>query len=382
MNKKILILGIAFSALMFTSCVKDLNVIPKDPNTILAGNLGDSAVYMTESLGKIYASFIISGQGSSGGDDIAASDGNFFTTTRALWNCQEITTDEAICAWGDVGIADLNTQTWSPQNPFLTALYQRLSLSVTYANEFIRNTNGKTDPIIVNYNAQARFLRALAYAWDMDLFGNPPFVTDLDGVGKFFPKQLDPDPKIGRAKLFNYIVSELHAIETKLPAPDKLSSQANQAACWMLLARVYLNAKVGIVPVDHHCVADKAYAVIGEPGELGRKPVQGEAITGHLVGGEVLVIGGVALEHDARYIDAVAVPFLDDKDVGLNTPFGLARVPELVADPRDQTIGLRRFDQAAIGTQTVPGDHRRRPGTAKAGEKLSARVQYLEAPIG
>ena len=244
MNKKILILGIVLSSLMIVSCVKDLDVIPKDPNSILAGNLGNNPVYMKETLGKLYASFIISGQGSNGGDDIAASDGNFFTTTRALWNVQEITTDEAICAWGDVGIADLNTQTWSAQNPFLTALYQRLSLSVTYANDFIKNTKGSTDPAVMQYNAEARFLRALAYTWNMDLFGNPPFTTDADGVGKFFPKQLDPDPKIGRAKLFNFVVSELHAIETKLGEPGFSYPQADKAACWMLLARVYLNAQV------------------------------------------------------------------------------------------------------------------------------------------
>ena len=244
MTKKILILGIVLSVGVFTSCVKDLNVKPKDPNTILAGNLNDSPVYMKETLGKIYASFIISGQGSNGGDDITASDGNFFTTTRALWNVQEITTDEAICAWGDVGISDLNTQTWSANNPFLTALYQRLSLSITYANDFIKNTNGSTDPAVMQYNAEARFLRALAYSWDIDLFGNPPFTTDADGVGKFFPKQLDKNVTVARPKLFNYIVSELHAIETKLGEPKFSYPQADKAACWMLLARLYLNAQV------------------------------------------------------------------------------------------------------------------------------------------
>lgn len=238
MNKRNLILGIVLSTLMITSCVKDLDVKPKDPNTILAGNLGDDPVYMKEALGKIYASFMISGQGSNGGDDITASDAAFFTTTRALWNCQEITTDEAICAWGDVGIADLNTQTWSANNPFLTALYQRLSLSITYANDFIKFTNGNSDSDVMKYNAEARFLRALAYYWDMDLFGNPPFTTDADGVGKFFPKQIE------RAKLFNYIVSELHNIEDKLGEPKFSYPQADQAACWMLLARVYLNAQV------------------------------------------------------------------------------------------------------------------------------------------
>lgn len=238
MNKKIILFGILLSALTISSCVKDLDIKPKDPNTILSGNLNDDPVYMKEVLGKIYASFIISGQGSNGGDDISASDGNFFTTMRALWNCQEITTDEAICAWGDVGIADLNTQTWSPNNPFLTALYQRLGLSITYANDFIKFTNGKTDPDIVRYNAEARFLRALAYYWHMDLFGNPPFTTDADGVGKFYPKQIE------RTNLFNYIVSELHAIEDKLGEPKFSYPEADKAACWMLLARMYLNAQV------------------------------------------------------------------------------------------------------------------------------------------
>jgi len=244
MNKKILILGIVLSALIVNSCVKDLNVVSKDPNTILSGNLGDSAIYRAETLGKIYASFIINGQGSVGGPDITASDNDFFTTTRALWNCQEITTDEAMCAWGDVGIADLNTQTWSAQNPFLTALYQRLGLSVTYANLFIGQTNASTDPVIIRYNAEARFLRALAYTWDMDLFGNPPFTTEANGVGKFFPKQMDPVATVGRTKLFNFVTSELHRIGPKLGAPKFSYPEADKAAAWMLLARLYLNAQV------------------------------------------------------------------------------------------------------------------------------------------
>jgi len=228
---------------MISSCVKDLDVVPIDPNKILAGNLNDDPAYMSQALAKVYASFTIAGQ-SDNDPDIAASDNNFFTTTRALWNLQEITTDEAICAWGDVGIADLNTQTWSSSNPFLTALYQRLSLSVTYANEFIRNTEGSTDPKLMKYNAEARFLRALAYAWSMDLFGNPAFTTEKDPVGKFFPSQLDPDFKKGRALLFNYVVSELRDIENKLGEPGSSYPQADKASAWMLLARVYLNKEV------------------------------------------------------------------------------------------------------------------------------------------
>ncbi len=226
------------SAMLATSCVKDLDVTPQDPTKILAGNLGDDPMYIKMALGKIYASFMIPGQGATGGDDIAASDGNFFTTMRALWNLQEITTDEAICAWGDVGIADLNTQTWSPNNPFLTALYQRLALSITYANDFINNAKGHSDPNAARYIAEARFLRALAYYWAIDLFGQFPFTTEEDGVGKFFPK-------IGtRTEIFNYIESELKAIDGSLGAPRFSYPQADQAAAWMLLARLYLNAEV------------------------------------------------------------------------------------------------------------------------------------------
>ena len=238
MNKKILIFGIMLSALMISSCVKDLEITPEDPTKILAGNLGDDPQYMKMALGKIYASFIISGQGANGGDDIAASDGNFFTTMRALWNLQEITTDEAICAWGDVGIADLNTQTWSPSNPFLTALYQRLALSITYANDFIKNAQDNTDPDVVQYVAEARFLRALAYSWAIDLFGQFPWTTEADGVGKFFPE-------IGtRTEIFSYIESELLAIENTLGEPKFSYPQADKAAAWMLLARLYLNSEV------------------------------------------------------------------------------------------------------------------------------------------
>ena len=238
MNKKIIIFGMLLSALMISSCVKDLDVVPIDPTQILAGNLGDDPVYMKEALGKVYASFIISGQGANGGDDIAASDGNFFTTMRALWNLQEITTDEAICAWGDVGIADLNTQTWSPSNPFLTALYQRLALSITYANEFVKNFQDNSSADAVRYVAEARFLRALAYYWAIDLFGKFPFTTEDDGVGKFFPTIAT------REQIFSYVESELKDIDNALGAPRYSYPQADQAAAWMLLARLYLNAEV------------------------------------------------------------------------------------------------------------------------------------------
>jgi starch-binding outer membrane protein, SusD/RagB family len=240
--KKYILSGLILSLLSVTSCVKDLDVTPKDPDLILSDNLLDDPLYIQQALAKIYASFILSGQGGgkddTDGPDISASDVNFFTTIRALWNLQEITTDEAICSWTDVGIADLNTQTWSPSNQFLTALYQRLSLSITYANDFINQVNKSSISSKDQYIAEARFLRALSYYYLMDLFGNPPFTTEADGVGKFFPVQ------IKRADLFHYVISELKDIEADLGDPGFSYPQADKGACWMLMARTYLNADV------------------------------------------------------------------------------------------------------------------------------------------
>lgn len=232
-----ILFGIVISTLMFTSCINDLDVKPIDPNKVLAGNLGDNPANMEQALGKLYASFIIAGQ-ADGQADITSSDDGFFILMRAFWTLQEITTDEVMNAWGDVGIADLNTQDWSPQNPFLTAAYQRLSLSVTYCNDFLNNTAGSSDAKIIRYRAEARFLRALSYYWLMDLFGNPPFTTEADGVGKYYPKQIQ------RAQLFRFIVEELKAIEVDLGEPGSSYPQADKGACWMLLSRVYLNAEV------------------------------------------------------------------------------------------------------------------------------------------
>ena len=244
MKKILFLIGVLTTTLLVSSCMKDLDVKPQDPNSIMSANINDDPMYAKQVLAKIYASFIIAGQGANGGADITAPDENFFTTMRAFWNVQEITTDEAICAWGDVGIADLNTQTWSPSNPFLTALYQRLGLTITYANDYLNITAGTTDANILRYRAEARYLRALSYYWFLDLFGNPPFTTEADGVGKFFPTQLDPDFQTARTKLFNYIESELIAIETTLGEPRSSYPQADKGSCWMLLSRLYLNAEV------------------------------------------------------------------------------------------------------------------------------------------
>ena len=73
-----------------------------------------------------------------------------------------------------------------------------------------RSITGADADNIRKYKTEARFLRAYQYWVLMDLFANPPFVTENDAIGSGIPKQ------ISRKDLFAYIESELKAIETEL----------------------------------------------------------------------------------------------------------------------------------------------------------------------
>lgn len=227
--------------LMLTSCLGDLD--PQD----LGDKVKDAnTVYKTvddykKGLAKLYATLALSGQqGPSGQPDIAGIDEGFGNYLRQYWNCQELTTDEAVIGWNDATIKDFHYQTWTPNDVFIGAIYSRILYTVALCNEYIRATSGNSNADIQTFHAEARFLRALAYYHALDLFGNPSFVTEADKPGSFFPRQIE------RADLFNYIEAELTAMEDDLGAPRFEYGRADKAAAWMLQAKLYLNAEVYI----------------------------------------------------------------------------------------------------------------------------------------
>jgi hypothetical protein len=120
---------------------------------------------------------------------------------------------------------------------------------VALCNEFLRQTtDGKLDgrgvsqelrAEIQTFRAEARFMRALTYWHAMDLFANPPFITEADPIGAFLP------PQIQREDLFVYVENELLDIVDDMAAPRSNEyGRADRAAAWMLLAKIYLNAEV------------------------------------------------------------------------------------------------------------------------------------------
>jgi hypothetical protein len=247
---KILMIGTIVTLFTLTSCLKDLDTVPQDKDIILADELFNDPAAYKQVLAKIYAGLAISGQqGPAGLPDISGIDEGFSQYLRQYWLAQEVTTDEAVIGWADGSLPDYHEHDWTASNEFITALYNRIIYQITSCNAFLRETtDGKLSARGVNdqlraeievYRSEVRFLRALSYFHAIDLFGNFPFVTEEDEVGFFYPEQ------IKRPDLFNFIESELLAIENSLVAPKSNEyARADQAAAWTLLAKLYLNAEV------------------------------------------------------------------------------------------------------------------------------------------
>lgn len=241
-----LILVLISALVFFTSCNKDLNRPPLNAED--ATHTYSTINGYTLAFAKLYGSFALTGNQGSGSGDIQGIDPGTSDFFRLFWYAQEFPTEEAVVTWGDAGIQDFHNMNWSSSNPFLTGLYYRSMYQITLINDFIRQSSdanltsrgisGSDADKVHSYVAEARFLRAYQYWVLMDLFGNPPFVTEKDAIGTI-PKQIQ------RKDLFDYIESELKAIDPLLKAPmTNEYGRADQAADWALLARMYLNAEV------------------------------------------------------------------------------------------------------------------------------------------
>lgn len=248
---------LAISAMLFSSCVKDLDTVPLDKEEVTSASVFDNPAAYKEFLAKIYAGLALTGnQGPAGEQDIQGFDEGFSQYIRTYWNLQELPTDEAVVGWGDPGLPEMNLQTWSSSNLWISTMYYRIFYQIALCNEFIRQTtdtklndrgvSGQLRSDIGVYRSEVRFLRALSYYHALDLFGSVPFVTEDDKVGAFFPEQ------ISKSSLFAYIESELKDIENTLKDPRTNEyARVDKAAAWTLLAKLYLNSEV-YIGEDHY----------------------------------------------------------------------------------------------------------------------------------
>jgi hypothetical protein len=250
---KNLFLTLLVIVIAMTSCFNDLDIVPLDEDYNTSEIVYRDAASYKQVLAKLYAGFALTGQnGPAGNGDLKGIDEGFSSYLRQYWVSQELSTDEAINSWiNDTGLEDFHQMDWNANNGFVAGMYNRIYFQIPLCNELIREAAddklsfreipATTQDEIRGFKEEARFLRALSYWHALDLFQNVPFITEEDGIGAFFPEQTNA------TDLFNYIESELLDLETKLPAPRQNEyARADQAAVWMLLAKLYLNAEIYI----------------------------------------------------------------------------------------------------------------------------------------
>lgn len=239
---------VIFAALTLAACTGDLDQLPHTGTESVGGDVYSTPEGYKMALAKLYASYVIVGQEQGGGNaDISSNNGHDFL--RCLFNLQENATDEVACTWlsGDK-VEGLTYMSWDANDPWVSDTYYRLYYTIALCNEFLRHaadgsisgfsSSGQSD--IRAYRAEARFLRALAYSYVLDLFGKGPFVDETMGVGTYIPECYS------NKQLFEYIEGELKAI-SEGGMPNRAAQEygrAPEAAAWTLLAKLYLNAEV------------------------------------------------------------------------------------------------------------------------------------------
>ena len=237
---KYILSSLAIAAAL-SSCVKDLDVTPIDPNL----NTADKALTSPEAfealLAGIYTGYGTSGYYGPGGEpSISGLDGGMSQYIRGLFHLCELSTDVYVCGWNDEGVPAVCKMQWDASTGLIYSIYSRMYFQIAHCNEFIREANATSVnlPKKAEWIAEARALRALSYYHAIDNFGNGPFADETSVVGQT-PK------RITRDGLYDWLEGELRDLidNSALPVNPEYG-HIGKSAAKMILAKLYLNAEV------------------------------------------------------------------------------------------------------------------------------------------
>jgi len=221
---------------MVQSCIDDLDTEPLVELTLdeLLAQDPDAIEGITS---RLYASFALSGPDGPGSSDIS-DDAGESPFLRGIVNLQDFTADGMKNRWGDDGLDQLTTTSdWDENNKFFRYMYNRIYYTIPQANNLMQVLNNVDFDDKIQVSAEVRFIRSLAYYYLIDCFGKGVLSTE-ENLGASAPL-----PEASRVELFNYVESELLAIENDLPDSNSYG-RANKSVGRMLLAKLYLNAEV------------------------------------------------------------------------------------------------------------------------------------------
>lgn len=144
--------------------------------------------------------------------------------------------------WSDSRYEQLIEHKWGSDHTYISDFWDTLFRTVGQVNALIASLEASGLDNIVGAKAELRVLRAYAYFYLMDLFGNVPIFT----LPKVDPNNL-PDQNT-RVEVFDFVIKELNEAVVDLPSQttvgNKYYGRLTKEAAYSLLAMVYLNSEV------------------------------------------------------------------------------------------------------------------------------------------
>lgn len=253
MQKYILTAIIMFMTLPFVSCSDDLDIKPVTETT--AADVYTTAENYKMVLAKIYASYVLGGQG-QGGDNADLTTINSQDFSRGYFNLQEAATDECANTWlSGNNLSNLTYISWNAQDAWVSDSYYWLFFNIALCNEFIRHCgedeisqfSAEDQASILSMKSEARCMRAFSYWMVLDLYRKGPNVDENTPVTGYIPEAYDG------AGLFAFLESELTTLTSDgsdaLPDSNEYG-RVSKTTAYALLARLYLNHAVYLGSVD------------------------------------------------------------------------------------------------------------------------------------
>lgn len=235
-NKKLIAVFVA-ALFGLSSCTDDLNTEPK-VELSLENLLAKDPNAIQGILSKMYGTFALSGSSGPDSSDITAPNAGEGAFLRGILNLQDFTADGMKNRWGDDGLDQLTTTSnWDSNNKFFRYLYDRAYYTIPQTTNIIMAMRNVDVPNEEQITSELRFIRALAYYYLIDCFGKGVIVNETNYGST------DPLPEATRTEMFNFVESELLAIEPLMP-PTNDYGRANKSVVRMLLAKLYINAEV------------------------------------------------------------------------------------------------------------------------------------------
>lgn len=253
-NKFFLAGSMLAATLSLGSCVGDLDLTPTNPNELTPGLFKeDPKGYLEKAISGVYLQYAT--YGANGDASVQNFDGGMSTFQRAVWILEECNSDEASWIPSDTDYGTIQYGLVPAANTVVMGTYSRLYINIAMCNQFIQTVNdgyfNLTTPELQSladeYIRQARILRAGAYWYAIDNFGNVPYADESIAMGKVAP-QLSTDFKEGRRMVYDKVVADLEEIVDWYKANDPNNmpayGQVGLDVAESILVKFYLNAEV------------------------------------------------------------------------------------------------------------------------------------------